>query len=138
MVTGCQVKTKNFAIYKYTIKEQWDIQLVKLLYHQTRVFRYFINKEYFPLRLTNFQKIPNPSNARWSTRAILVSCNARIHSDPICCSFICYNWAEFWFTDQRYQHDDCNKLKEMLKPYKKASNTLQRHWNQKARSLSIG
>ena len=26
----------------------------------------------------------------------------------------------------------------MLKPYKKASNTLQRHWNQEARSLSIG
>ena len=44
-----------------------------MLYHLTRVFRYFKNKEYFPL--TNFQKIPNLSNARWSTRAILVSCN---------------------------------------------------------------
>ena len=33
------------------------------------------------------------------------------------CSFICYSWAEFWFTDQRYQHDHRNKLKEMLKPY---------------------
>ena len=83
MVTGRQVKTKNFAIYKYAIKEQWDIQLVKLLYHLTRVFRYFINKEYFPLSLTNFQKIPNLSNARWNTRAILLSCNPRIHSDPI-------------------------------------------------------
>ena len=60
---------------------QWDVQLVKLLYHLTRVFRYFINKEYF--HLTNFQKIPNLSNAWWSTRAILVSCNPRIHSDPI-------------------------------------------------------
>ena len=81
MVTGCQEKTKNFAIYKLTMQEQWDVQLVKLLYHLTRFFRYFINKEYFPL--TNFQKIPNLSNARWSTRAILVSCNPRIHSDPI-------------------------------------------------------
>ena len=35
------------------------------------------------------------------------------------CNFICYNWAEFWFTDQSYQHDDFNKLKEMLKPYKR-------------------
>ena len=81
MVAGCQLKTKNFAIYKWTIKEQWDIQLVKLLYHVTRVFRYFRNKEYFPL--TNFQKIPNLSNARWSTGAILVSFNPRIHSDSI-------------------------------------------------------
>ena len=41
----------------------------------------FQKKEYFPL--TNFQKIPNLSNARWSTRAILVNCNPRIHCDPI-------------------------------------------------------
>ena len=57
------------------------MQLVKLLYHLTHVFRYFISKEYFPS--TNFQKIPNLSNAWWSTRAILVSCDPRIHSDPI-------------------------------------------------------
>ena len=53
------------------------------------------------------------------------------------CSFICYNWAEFWFTDQRYQHHDFNKLKEMLKPYKKASYILQRHWNPDPSVLDI-
>ena len=42
-------------------------------------FRYFINKEYFPL--TNFQKIPNLGGAQ--DKKILVSCNPRIHSDPI-------------------------------------------------------
>ena len=50
---------------------------------------------------------------------------------------LCYNWAEFWFTDQRYQHDDFNKLKEMLKPYKKALYILQRHWNPDSSVLDI-
>ena len=31
----------------------------------------------------NFQKILNLSNARWSTRAIFVSCDPCINSDPI-------------------------------------------------------
>ena len=53
------------------------------------------------------------------------------------CNFICYNWAEFWFTDQSYQHDDFNTLKEMLKPCKKVSYTLQRHWNPDPSVLDI-
>ena len=64
-----------------------------------------------------------------------------VHSDPIykteICNFICYNWAEFWFTDQRYQHDDFNKLKETLKPCKKVVNTLQRYWDPDPSVLDI-
>ena len=73
----CYLQVDNRGAMGYSTK----YFLVKLLYHLTRVFRYFKNKEYFPL--TNFQKIPNLGNTRWSTRAILVSCNPRIHSDPI-------------------------------------------------------
>ena len=39
---------KEFCYLQVDNKGAMDIQLVKLLYHLTRVFRYFINKGYFP------------------------------------------------------------------------------------------
>ena len=75
-------------------------------------------------------------------RQFMINFFGLVHSDTIYKidvgeNMLCYNWAEFWFTDQSYQHDDFNKLKEMLKPCKKASYTLQRHWNPDRSVLDI-
>ena len=43
---------------------------MKFLYHLTRVFKFFEEKEHFPK--INFQTIPNISIARWNSRAILI------------------------------------------------------------------
>ena len=75
----------------------------------------------------NFKKILTLSNARWSTRAILVILAFILtpSTGPTLekiCNFICYNWAGF-FTGQRYQKLD--RIAETLQEGVK----LQRHWN---------
>ena len=42
---------------------------MKFLFHLTRVFRFYEDSGRFPK--VKFQKIPNLSNARWNSRAIL-------------------------------------------------------------------
>ena len=42
---------------------------MKFLYHLTKVFKFFEENHHFPL--INFQKLPNISNVRWNSRAIL-------------------------------------------------------------------
>ena len=93
------------------------------MYHLTRVFKFFEEKGHFP-KIT-FQAIPNISNARWNSRAILVLLSfilipsARKTLEKVC-RFISYDWANYWFTNQMYHENDYKKLAEILKPYKKA------------------
>lgn len=113
---------------------------MKFLYHLTRVFRFFKEQGYFPL--INFQKIPNISNARWNSRAILALLafilipTTRTTLDKIC-FFISYQWAEFWFADQKYKNSDFEKLSEILSPYKKALQCLKNHWKQEPSVINI-
>ena len=103
---------------------------MKFLYHLTRVFKFFEEKENFPK--INFQAIPNISNARWNSRAILVLLSfilipsARKILEKVC-KFISYDWADYWLTNQMYNENDYKKLPEILKPYKKALKSLHNH-----------
>jgi len=96
---------------------------MKFLYHLTRVFRFFEEKGHFPC--VKFQQIPNISNARWNSRAILALLafilmpTTRTSLEKIC-RFISCDWADYWFTDQMYNENDFKNLSERLKPYRKA------------------
>ena len=76
---------------------------MKFLNDLTFVFKFYEEKGYFPL--VNFQKIPNISNARWNSRAILAILSfvlipkTRPTLQKIC-RFISYDWAKYWFADQ--------------------------------------
>jgi len=113
---------------------------MRFLFHLTLVFKYFKENGYFPL--INFQKIPNICNARWNSRAILAILafilipTSRRTLDNVC-SFVSYDWAPFWFSKQFFNQNDYSKLGEILKPYKKATYTLQNHWKQEPSLLQI-
>jgi len=113
---------------------------MKFLYHLTRVFNFFEKKGHFPL--IKFQKIPNISNARWNSRAILAILafilipTTRMSLEKVC-RFIPYDWADYWFTDQMYNENDFKNLSKTLHPYKKALQSLKNHWKQEPSVLEI-
>ena len=113
---------------------------MKFLYHLTRVFKFFEENGHFPL--VNFQKIPNISNARWNSRAILAIVafvlipTTRPTLQKICKSIL-YYWATYWFADQMYNKEDFSSLSEILKPYKKGLQVLENHWKQEPSALKI-
>lgn len=113
---------------------------MRFLHHLTQVFKFFEEKKCMPL--VKFQKLPNLSNARWNSRAILALLayilipTVREELDTVC-KFISYDWAKFWFADQVYKENDFNKLSETLKRFKKASNVLINHWNQQPSAINI-
>ena len=113
---------------------------MKFLFHLTQVFRFFEEKGHFPL--IRFQKIPNISNARWNSRAILAILvfnlipSTRTVLQRVC-RFISYGWADHWFTDQLYNENDFNNLAEILNPYKKALSSLKNHWKREPSILQI-
>ncbi|ELU17277.1 hypothetical protein CAPTEDRAFT_208021 [Capitella teleta] len=75
---------------------------MKFLHQLTRAFRHFHENQQVPL--IKFQKIPNISNARWNSRAILALLafflmpQERERLQPVC-QFIAYDWADLWFSD---------------------------------------
>ena len=112
---------------------------MKFLYHLTRVFHFFDEKGYFPL--INFQKIPNINSARWNSRAILailtyILLPAERKTLEKICRFISYSWADYWFTEQKYEESFTN-LADILKTYKKALNTLEYHWKKEPSAIDI-
>ena len=113
---------------------------MKFFFHLTRVFRFFSEKGHFPL--VHFQKIPNISNARWNSRAILAILAfilipaTRVTLEKVC-RFVSYDWAQYWFTDQMYKDKDYTNLAEILKPYDKALRVLQNHWKQEPSVIKI-
>lgn len=113
---------------------------MKFLYHLTCVFKFFEENGHFPL--VNFQKIPNITNARWNSRAILAILAFVLipETRPILkniCTFISYDWAKHWFADQFYNKEDFNSLSIALKPYKKGLQVLKNHWKQEPSPLQI-
>ena len=113
---------------------------MKFLFHLTRVFRFFERTEGFPK--VKFQKIPNLSNARWNSRAILallafILLPERRESLREICRFISYVWADHWFTDQMYNADDYHTLSSSLQVHEKALNSVKKFWSQESSRLDI-
>ncbi|QQP49929.1 Uncharacterized protein FKW44_010757, partial [Caligus rogercresseyi] len=121
-----------FSNGKAEIKETggWRDDM-KFLYHLTRVFRHFTEKDEVPF--VNFQQIPNISNARWNSRAILALLafilmpETRTRLRKIC-SFISYPWAGHWFSNQLFCDEDFEELSFALDGYPKGLKCLETHW----------
>ena len=108
----------------------WDD--MKFMYHLICAFRYFHENKCLPL--IKFQKIPNISNARWNSRAILALLafflmpHERKRLEAVCHFISIYDWADHWFSDQMYRAEDYEELSGALQPYKTALKCLQNHW----------
>ena len=113
---------------------------MKFLFHLTRAFRYFGETGSVPF--IKFQKIPNISNARWNSRAILALLSfflmphVRQELQRIC-KFIAYDWADHWFCDQMYRAEDFEELSQALRPYKAGLKCLTNHWKQEPSRFHI-
>ena len=121
-----------FSNGKTEIKETGGLRDdMKFLYHLTRVFRHLTERNEIPF--VNFKQIPNISNARWNSRAILalftfvLMPGTRIRLRKIC-SLISYSWADHWFSSQLFRVEDFEELSEALNDYPKALNCLKTHW----------
>ncbi len=113
---------------------------MKFLFHLTRAFRYFREKGYFPR--IKFQRIPNLSNARWNSRAILallayVLLPQERASLLRTCEFVSFIWADLWFSDQKYRDTDYTIMRDALRAYPKALATLEKFWKQEPSRLNI-
>ena len=106
-----------FSDGKAKIREIGGWKDMKFLYHLTRVFRHFIEKDKIPF--VNFQQISNISNARWNSRAILALLafiampETRIRLPKICLS-ISYPWTDHWFSNQLFRDEDFDEVSAAL------------------------
>lgn len=114
---------------------------MKFLFHLTQVFNFYLEFNRFPK--VHFKKIPNLSNARWNSRAIvallayILMPNERNTLYKVC-YFISKQWAKFWFSDQMYKESDFDGLVSILADYdKKASNTLNNFWSKFPSAIPI-
>jgi len=120
-------------------KEGWRDDM-KFLYHLTRVFRFYEEYARFPKVI--YKSLPNLSNARWNSRAILALLvfnllpEERHNLLPIC-RFISYNWADLWFSDQLYNANDYQTLCSSLQGYEKAMKTVKNFWNTEPSKIQI-
>lgn len=130
--------------YEYLIKEfnngteiiqddtgRWRDDM-KFLFHLTKSYRFYVENKYFPM--VKFQKIPNISNARWNSRAILAILayilipNTRKKLKSVC-DFISYDWADHWFDDQMFKESCYENLMKAVSNYVKALNCFKTHWS---------
>ena len=131
----------DFSNGKAVIKETggWRDDM-KFLYHLTRAFRHFAENDEMPF--VHFQQIPIISNARWNSRAILALLafilmpETRIRLHKIC-SFISYQWADHWFSDQLFRIEDFDELSAALDGYPQALKCLEAHWKTEASPIHI-
>ena len=113
---------------------------MKFLFHFTCVFRLYKEKREFPF--VEFHALPNISNARWNSRAILAllafilmpHCRSKLHN---VCNFISYVWADRWFSDQMYKASDYDELLDSLASYKSAAECLKKHWKVEPSAIDI-
>ena len=132
---------KKFVNGKTPIDEKsgWRDDM-RFLFHLTRVFRHYKETGKFPL--VEFHKIPNISNARWNSRAILALLDFilkpadRRRLERVC-HFISYPWADHWFTDHMYREADFGELSEALQDHKSALECLKKHWKREESKIQI-
>ena len=90
----------------------------------------------------NFQQIPNISNARWNSRAILVLLafilmpETRISLQKTC-TFISYPWADHWFSNQLFRAEDFGELSAALDGYPTSIKCLKTHWTRDESPIDI-
>ena len=95
-------------------------------------YRYYIMERKLPQ--IKFRKIPNISNARWNSRAILILLcfflipQHRQKLKPIC-NFICGFWRDAWYSDQYYDDNIFYKLFYAVQLFEKAKKCLITHWS---------
>lgn len=130
-----------FSNGKTKIKETggWRDDM-KFLYHLTRVFRHFTERNEIPF--VKFQKIPNISNARWNSRAILALLGFILMPETRSrlrkiCSFISYSWADHWFSSQLFRAEDFDELSAALNEYPKGLKCLKTHWKTDESPINI-
>ena len=143
----CEV-TKNYDQLRSTFengtetitdKGGWRDDM-KFLYHLTRVLQFYHQHGRFPF--VEFKAIPNISNARWNSRAILAllayilipSARSRLRN---VCLFITNVWADLWFSDQIFRESDFQKMNETLILYKSALTCLETHWIREPSAINI-
>lgn len=113
---------------------------MKFLYHLTRVFRHFSERNMIPF--VKFKQIPNISNARWNSRAILALLafilmpETRKRLRKIC-SFISYSWADHWFSSQLFRAEDFDELSAALNDYPTGLKCLQTNWKTDESPINI-
>ena len=105
-----------------------------------RVIRFHDEHDRFPL--VEFKKIPNISNARWNSRALLAILAFILMPDARnrlrrVCLFICTTWADIWFSDQKFRVADFTELEKALVPYQASLGCLKRHWKQEPSKSDI-
>ena len=113
---------------------------MKFLYHLTRVFRHFTERSEMPF--VNFKTIPNISNARWNSRAILailafILMPETRNSLHTICSFISYHWADHWFDSQMYRAEAFEELSSVLHDYPRALRCVKTHWKTEESPINI-
>ena len=130
-----------FSNGKTEIKETggWRDDM-KFLYHLTRVFRHFTERNEIPF--VKFQQIPNISNARWNSHAILALLASILMPETRnrllkICSFISYSWADHWFSSQLFHAEDFDELSAALNDYPTALKCLKTHWKTDESPINI-
>ena len=84
------------------------------------------------------------NNARWNSKAIyciigfFLLPNWREKLGKLC-EFICYEWADAWFSDQRYNEHSYNSLLSSLDKIGsvKAIKSLRRNWSEENSRIDI-
>ena len=113
---------------------------MKFLYHLMRVFPHFTEMNEVPF--VNFQKIPNISNARWNSRAILALLAFILMPDTRSrlrkiCSFISYSWADHWFSTHLFRAEDFYELSAALNEYPTGLKCSKIHWKTDESPINI-
>lgn len=120
-------------------KIEWRDDM-KFLFHLTHAYRFYVENGHVPF--VKFQTIPNISNARWNSRAILVLLAYFLQPQirdrlKRVCDFVAYTWADHWFSNQMHCSDDYTVLSSSLQQYGSAMKCLQRHWTQEQSPINI-
>ena len=102
------------------------------LLHLIEAYQFFQKNDIFPY--INFRKLPNISNARWNSKAILAILSFILlpnHRPKLkrLCNYISGFWSQAWFSNQFFDDDIYFKLCYATNPFEKAFICLQKHWS---------
>jgi len=111
---------------------------MKFLFELGNNYRFYKENGNFPQ--IKFRNLPNLSNARWNSRAILAllafillphqrECLKSI------CDFVTGTWFDLWFSDQFYQAGAYGLLIASVESWPKASNTVRKFWSEEPTSI---
>lgn len=125
-------KFKQSSINMNIPKMVWRDDM-RFLWELGHYYRYYIENGKFPA--IHFKTLPNLSNARWNSRAILVLLAYILmprHRPKLqtVCNFITGVWLDIWFSDQYFRPQSHASLSEAVQNYAKAYNSFIKHWKE--------